>query len=233
MYRYGIRVGELANWDSFLKRYHSLNDKMKENYHVSVDREKELNELKHYRDYLVGNNMIIDSASYVNHAIDAGKRVLVEGANAIMLDIDHGTYPYVTASNTGVGGVVTGIGIPPRKIESTIGIVKAYTTRVGEGPFPTELKNEVGEMLRKKGHEFGSTTGRPRRCGWLDVPVLKYSHMLNDYTSINITKLDILDDLDEIKIGVEYRINGKKIDHMPGSIEELSKVEVVYETMKG
>lgn len=233
MYRYGVRVGDLINWEAFLTRYHSLNDRAKEAYHVNVNREAELKELKAYRDILVGHNMIIDSASYVNHAINNGKKVLVEGANAIMLDIDHGTYPYVTASNTGVGGVVTGIGIPPRKIETTIGIVKAYTTRVGEGPFPTELKDNIGEVMRKKGHEFGSTTGRPRRCGWLDIPVLKYSHLLNDYTSINITKLDILDDLDEIKIGTEYRVNGKKIDYMPGSIDELAKVEVVYESIKG
>lgn len=233
MYRYGVRVGDLINWESFLAKYHSLNDRAKEAYHVQVNREAELKELKQYRDILVGQNMIIDSATYVNNAINNGKKVLVEGANAIMLDIDHGTYPYVTASNTGVGGVVTGIGIPPRKIETTIGIVKAYTTRVGEGPFPTELKDDVGEVLRKKGHEFGSTTGRPRRCGWLDIPVLRYSHLLNDYTSINLTKLDILDDLDEIKIGVEYRIDGKKIDYMPGSIDELAKVKVAYETVKG
>ncbi len=125
------------------------------------------------------------------------------------------------------------MGIPPSKIETVIGIVKAYTTRVGEGPFPTELNDDVGEGMRKRGHEFGATTGRPRRCGWLDIPVLKYSHLINDYSSINLTKLDILSELDEIKIGVEYRINGKAINYMPGTIDELSKVEVIYETMKG
>jgi len=161
------------------------------------------------------------------------KRILVEDANATMLDLDFGTYPYVTSSSTTVGGVMTGIGIPPSKIETTIGIVKAYTTRVGEGPFPTELKDQVGEGLRQKGHEFGSTTGRPRRCGWLDLPVVRYSHMINDYSSLNLTKLDILSDLDEIKVGVAYTINGKKIDHMPSNIEELSKVEVEYQTFKG
>ena len=125
------------------------------------------------------------------------------------------------------------MGIPPSKIETVIGIVKAYTTRVGEGPFPTELNDEIGEGMRKRGHEFGATTGRPRRCGWLDIPVLRYSHLINDYSSINLTKLDILSELDEIKIGVEYRINGKAINYMPGTIDELSKVEVIYETMKG
>jgi adenylosuccinate synthase len=233
MFRYGVRAGELKNWDVFLQKYNAFNQKIKDDYHITVDHEKELNELKQYRDLMVSRNMIIDSATYINDAIKNGKIVLAEGANAIMLDIDHGTYPYVTASNTGVGGVVTGLGIPPRKIETTIGIVKAYTTRVGEGAFPTELKDKIGEYIQKKGHEFGATTGRPRRCGWLDVPLLRYSNMLNDYSSINITKLDIFDDLDEIKIGVEYRIKGKKIEYMPAQIEELGQVEVVYETVKG
>jgi len=141
MFRYGIRVGELKNWETFLQKYSILNKKLEEDYHVKVDKEKELNELKHYRDLIVDRNMIIDSATYINQAIKDGKRVLAEGANAIMLDIDHGTYPYVSSSNTGVGGVITGLGIPPKKIETTIGIVKAYTTRVGEGAFPTELKD--------------------------------------------------------------------------------------------
>jgi len=145
-----------------------------------------------------------------------------------MLDLDYGTYPYVTSSSTTVGGVSTGFGIPPNKIETTIGIMKAYTTRVGEGPFPTELKEKIGEGLRTKGHEFGATTGRPRRCGWLDLPVVKYSHMINDYSSLNMTKLDILDDLDEIKVGVNYTIDGKKIDYMPSNIEDLAKVQVDY-----
>jgi len=177
--------------------------------------------------------MIIDTVSYINKALNDGKRVLVEGANATMLDVDFGTYPYVTSSSTTIGGVCTGIGIPPGRIETTIGIVKAYTTRVGEGPFPTELKNDVGEGLRKKGHEYGATTGRPRRCGWLDLPVVKYSNMINDYTSLNITKLDILSDLDEIKVGVSYKVKGKTIDYMPSNIEELSQVEVNYENFKG
>jgi len=232
-FRSGLRVGDLKNWDHFVQRYNNLNRIFKDTYGVSIDTERELRSLKEERDILVGKNMIIDSATYLNKALSQGKRILAEGANALMLDIDHGTYPYVTSSSTSVGGVPTGMGIPPSKIETVIGIVKAYTTRVGEGPFPTELKNELGEEIRKKGHEFGATTGRPRRCGWLDIPVLRYSHLINDYSSINITKLDILSDLDEIKIGIEYRINGKAIDYMPGTIDELSKVEVIYETVKG
>mmetsp|Transcript_10930 Transcript_10930/g.9420 ORF Transcript_10930/g.9420 Transcript_10930/m.9420 type:complete len:228 (-) Transcript_10930:36-719(-) len=177
--------------------------------------------------------MITDSLTFVHKAIRSGQRVLVEGANALMLDIDFGTYPYVTASNTGIGGVSTGLGIPPALIETTIGIVKAYTTRVGEGPFPTELKDELGKKLQDIGHEFGATTGRPRRCGWIDIPLLRYSHMINNYSSINITKLDVLDTFDEVLLGTQYKINGKPIDYMPSTDEELAQVEVEYEKFKG
>jgi adenylosuccinate synthase len=159
-----------------------------------------------------------------------------------MLDIDFGTYPFVTSSNTGIGGVCTGLGISPRHIHNVIGVVKAYTTRVGAGPFPTELLDSVGEHLQNVGHEYGTTTGRKRRCGWLDIVVLKYSHMINDYTSINLTKLDVLDSLDEIKIGVGYRYEGKLLESFPGEkytslmkadLSLLSKVTVDYETVKG
>lgn len=124
---------------------------------------------------MVGRNMIVDTISLIANARNNGRRILAEGANATMLDIDFGTYPYVTSSSTNVGGVCTGLGIPPSAIETVIGIVKAYTTRVGEGPFPTELTNDTGKYLQKAGHEFGATTGRPRRCGWLDIPILRYS----------------------------------------------------------
>ena len=149
------------------------------------------------------------------------------------MDIDLGTYPYVTSSSTSIGGLSTGLGFSPRKVETIIGVVKAYTTRVGEGPFPTELKNEIGEMLRKRGHEFGTTTNRPRRCGWLDLNLVRYTAMINGYDSINITKLDILDTLPEIKIGVDYRIDGRKLYSLPSSLDDLAKVEITYVTMKG
>lgn len=142
---------------------------------------------------MLANYMITDTTVLMNEALKAKKRILVEGANACLLDVDFGTYPYVTSSNTSIGGVCTGLGIPPQFIETVIGIVKAYTTRVGEGPFPSELTDEIGQHLGKVGHEFGTTTGRPRRCGWLDIPLLRYSHMINHYTSLNITKLDVLD----------------------------------------
>lgn len=173
---------------------------------------------------MIAGKMIVDTIPLIANAIRNKKRVLAEGANACMLDMDFGTYPYVTSSSTTVGGVSTGIGIPPNKIETVIGIVKAYTTRVGEGPFPTELNDSTGQFLQKEGFEFGATTGRPRRCGWLDIPVLRYSNMINGYSSINITKLDVLSKLEEIKIGVNYTINGKKIDYIPSTLEELSKV---------
>ena len=149
---------------------------------------------------------------------------MIEGANATLLDIDLGTYPYVTSSSTSIGGAATGLGLSPDKIETIIGVVKAYTTRVGEGPFPSELKEEIGEGLRKRGFEFGTTTGRPRRCGWLDLNLVRYTHMINGYHSLNLTKLDILDTLPEIKVGVEYWLNGKKIDSLPGNLEHFQKV---------
>jgi adenylosuccinate synthase len=134
-----------------------------------------------------------------------------------MLDLDAGTFPYVTSSNTSIGGVCTGLGLPPSKIGPILGVVKAYTTRVGGGPFPSEQLNQVGEHLQTVGHEFGVTTGRTRRCGWLDLVVMKYSCRINGYTSINLTKIDVLDQLDEIQIAVAYKINGKVVDSFPGN----------------
>lgn len=150
-----------------------------------------------------------------------------------MLDIDFGTYPYVTSSNTGIGGVLTGLGIPPRTIDEIYGVVKAYTTRVGEGPFPTEQLNENGEKLQTIGAEFGVTTGRKRRCGWLDLVVLKYSTLINGYTSLNITKLDVLDTFKEIPVGISYSIQGKKLDLFPEDLNILGKVEVEYKVLPG
>lgn len=150
-----------------------------------------------------------------------------------MLDLDFGTYPYVTSSNTSIGGVCTGLGIPPSKINEIYGVVKAYTTRVGAGPFPTEQLNEIGEHLQNVGHEYGVTTGRKRRCGWLDLVVVKYSTWINGYTHLNITKLDILDDLKEIKVGVAYKYKGEILESLPEDLNVLEKVEVVYETLPG
>lgn len=155
--------------------------------------------------------MIVDTIEYMNKALTSNKRIIAEGANATMLDIDFGTYPYITSSTTTVGGVCTGLGVPPSAIETNIGIMKAYTTRVGGGPFPTELTDEIGARLQKVGHEFGATTGRPRRCGWLDLNVVKFSHKLNGLTSINMTKLDVLTGVKKIKVATHYELDGKKL----------------------
>jgi adenylosuccinate synthase len=165
----------------------------------NFDTQKELDQLKQLSERVRKGNMIVDSIDYMNKVLhDSNKRIIAEGANATMLDIDFGTYPYITSSNTTAGGVCTGLGVPPNAIETTIGIMKAYTTRVGGGPFPTELLDDTGARLQKVGHEFGATTGRPRRCGWLDLNVVKFSHKLNGLTSINMTKLDVLTGIKKI-----------------------------------
>lgn len=151
-----------------------------------------------------------------------------------MLDLDFGTFPYVTSSNPSVGSCCTGLGIPPQRIRSVTGIVKAYCTRVGEGPFPSELSGDLDAKLRKEGGEFGTTTGRPRRCGWIDIPQLKYAIMINGITDINLTKLDVLSTFSEIKVGVKYVDEaGKEVDHMPASLETYSNVKMEYVTMPG
>lgn len=190
---------------------------------LSIDIDAELRYYASIKDVIT--NMTIDTVAYINKAHSDGKRILVEGANATMLDLDFGTYPYVTSSNPSIGSVCTGLGVSPIKIGQITGIVKAYCTRVGEGPFPTELTNDLGEHLRKVGVEYGTTTGRPRRCGWIDIPQLKYANMINGFTSINLTKLDVLTGLDEVKIGVEYlqvaKDGTKKPIAMPSSLEVI------------
>eukprot|EP00168_Porphyra_purpurea_P016162 TRINITY_DN5157_c0_g1_i1.p3 TRINITY_DN5157_c0_g1~~TRINITY_DN5157_c0_g1_i1.p3 ORF type:complete len:245 (-),score=95.00 TRINITY_DN5157_c0_g1_i1:193-927(-) len=159
--------------------------------------------------------------------------VLVEGANAALLDVDFGTYPYVTSSNCTIGGVSTGLGIPPRHIDHVVGIVKAYTTRVGEGPFPTELLNELGERLQRVGHEYGTTTARPRRCGWLDTFMLRYTSSVNGYTAVGLTKLDVLSAFETVRIGTGYRVRGRPCAYYPASLETIAEAEVVYEELPG
>ncbi len=176
---------------------------------------------------------IVDTVVLINEAVRAGKRVLVEGANAALLDLDFGTYPFVTSSNCTIGGVCTGLGLPPRALGHIAGVVKAYTTRVGAGPFPTELLDETGNFLQEEGREFGTTTGRRRRCGWFDAPVCQYSAMINGYTHLNITKLDVLSKLPSLKLCVAYLIDGKRIASMPASIEDLARVHCEYIDMPG
>jgi len=176
---------------------------------------------------------ITDTSLLINNLIKEKKDILFEGAQGTLLDIDHGTYPYVTSSNCAAGGVCTGAGISPRDISKVIGVAKAYTTRVGEGPFPTELKNKTGEMLRKKGNEFGATTGRPRRCGWFDGVALRYATRINRLDELILTKLDVLDGLDKVKICVAYRYKNKILYEFPATESQWWECEPVYEEMKG
>ena len=178
-------------------------------------------------------NFITTTHVELNRAITSGKNILLEGAQGTMLDVEYGTYPYATSSHTVAGGASTGTGIGPKYIDDIIGIVKAYTTRVGEGPMPTELFDEVGKHLSEKGHEIGTTTSRPRRCGWLDLVVVKHSCMISGITKIAITKLDVLDGLKTVKICTEYQLNGKKIDFFPANIEQVMKCKPLYEEFEG
>ncbi len=184
--------------------------------------------------YTIGKTIqpfVCDTFSVLDHAVMNGKKILYEGAQGILLDVDYGTYPYVTSSSTALGGVYTGAGIPESHIEEVLGITKAYTTRVGEGPFPTELFDALGEEIQTKGHEFGATTGRKRRCGWLDLPLLKYSVKASNLTSIALTKLDILSDIRELKVCIAYEYEGKRIECAYPGID-LSLAKPIYKDMK-
>jgi adenylosuccinate synthase len=176
---------------------------------------------------------IADTSMFLNRQMDAGHSVLFEGAQGTMLDMDHGTYPFVTSSNASAGGACTGLGVAPTRISGIVGVSKAYTTRVGGGPFPTEENSTIGETIRGRGREYGAVTGRSRRCGWLDLPVLRYSSMLNGLDSLIITKLDILDTLDEISVCTAYEYEGSRIEEMPPLTDMLAKVRPVYEKLPG
>ena len=176
---------------------------------------------------------VADTALLLNRAIANGESVMFEGAQGTMLDIDHGTYPFVTSSSATSGGAATGTGVPPTSINTVIGVTKAYCTRVGEGPFPTESKDAIGEALRKKGNEFGAVTGRPRRTGWLDLPLLRYSNMINGTSWLVVTKLDVLDEQAEIPVCVSYKIDGKETQQIPAQISGFEKIEPVYRKLPG
>ncbi|XP_065371629.1 adenylosuccinate synthetase [Calliphora vicina] len=232
--RNGIRVGELlGDFNIFSEKFKSIvTTHLRLFPSIAVDVDAELLRYKEYAEKL--RPYVKDTICFLHTALREGKTILVEGANAAMLDIDFGTYPYVTSSNCSIGGVLTGLGLPPQTIGEVIGVVKAYTTRVGDGPFPTEQLNEFGELLQTRGFEVGVTTKRKRRCGWLDIPLLKYTSLVNGYTCICLTKLDILDTLEEIKVAVSYkRANGEKLDHFPGTIAELANIEVDYAVLPG
>jgi len=230
--RDGIRIGDLRfqTWkDRFRKMVH--NYKIIYGDKLDFDVEAEIARYDEYTKRLAP--MICDTAYFVNKAFRDGKKILIEGANAIMIDLDFGTYPFVTSSSTGCNGASPGLGLSPNKITNRFGVVKAYTTRVGSGPFPTEQLNEHGERLQTTGFEFGTTTGRKRRCGWLDLVLLRYSHMINDYSGICITKLDVLSGFTELPVCIGYSINGEEIPSFPANLEHLAQVEVKYKVLPG
>lgn len=235
--RNGIRVGDLStNFEYFEQRFRSLAEQTMYAYPgLTIDVEQQLAYYQGIAPKIA--IMTADTIQYVNKAFYQGKKILVEGANATMLDIDFGTYPYVTSSNPSVGSVLTGLGISPDKIRGVYGTVKAYCTRVGEGPFPTELEmsdpTSVGYHLSTVGAEYGTTTGRQRRCGWLDIPQMQYSVLINGFTAINLTKLDVLTGLGDVKIGKAYKHKGVYIESMPACLKTLSECEVEYETLPG
>ncbi len=230
--RNGIRVHELMDFENFKKRYLENLEILRKMYgNFDYDSENELKALKEMAEKL--RPMVKDTAYFLNKNLKENKNILVEGANGALLDIDHGTYPFVTSSNATSGGIISGTGIGPMNFKNIIGIMKAYVTRVGAGPFPTELKDNLGDKIREKGGEYGSTTGRPRRCGWFDCVVSKYSVMINGLSSINLTKLDVLTGLSELKIAISYKHKGKTLETFPSSLEILENVEVDYLTLPG
>jgi adenylosuccinate synthase len=190
-----------------------------------------------YREYADAANKIApfvtDTAELINRGLREGESVMFEGAQGTMLDIDHGTYPFVTSSSATSGGAVTGTGVPPNAIQTVIGVTKAYCTRVGGGPFPTEIEGPLADQLRVKGNEYGAVTGRPRRCGWVDLPLLRYAQMINGVNWWVVTKLDVLDELDEVPVCVGYKVNGKKIDTVPALATGFEQVQPVYQKMPG
>lgn len=234
--RKGIRIVDLLNRTELEKKIRAnLKEKneilQKIHSHAGLDVEAICKEYLEFDQAI--DKYIKDAPAFLNEALDEGKSVLLEGAQGTFLDVDHGTYPYVTSSSPTSGGACTGSGIPPTRIDAVIGIVKAYTTRVGNGPFPTELLDEEGEKLRKIGAEFGATTGRPRRCGWFDAFLLAYSKMVNGITSVALTKLDVLSEFEKIKVCVGYELNGKRLKSFPTNVDQLNTVKPVYETLDG
>jgi adenylosuccinate synthase len=234
--RRGVRIADLLDANAFRSHYDSIMEEkaaiaklfgISEEIDFARVREEYLQHAERIRP------MVRDTALFLNDAIRAGKSLMFEGAQGSMLDIDHGTYPFVTSSNASAGGACTGTGVPPNRITGVIGVAKAYVTRVGGGPFPTEALDGAGERIRERGQEFGAVTGRPRRCGWFDAPLMKYTAAINGFDSIIVTKLDVLDEFDKIPVCVGYRIGGREVTEMPPTVAEVEKIEPVYECLPG
>jgi adenylosuccinate synthase len=235
MSRRGLRVCDLLEPALFREKAARVvaekNRLAKGAYGADIDFTPEVEETLRLGEKL--REYICDTAELVNHALDGGKSVLFEGAQGTMLDIDHGTYPFVTSSSAISGGATVGVGVPPTKIKNVLGISKAYTTRVGSGPFPTEMPDLDAQEVRKRGKEFGAVTGRPRRCGWLDLPMLRYAKMINGIDSLVVTKLDVFDTQREIQVCVGYKYKGKKLHEMPALSEEYDQVKPEYKVLPG
>jgi adenylosuccinate synthase len=234
--RRGIRIADLLNPEFFRAQYDSV---MEEKVTIAkslgiyeeIDFRGIRDEYETFAERL--RPMVCDTSVLLNQAIREGKKVLFEGAQGTMLDVDHGTYPFVTSSSASAGGACTGTGVAPTRISGTIGVSKAYITRVGAGPFPTEALDGAGDRIRQRGNEFGSVTGRPRRCGWFDVPLMRYTATINGFDSLVVTKLDVLDEFDKIQVCVGYRSGKQEITGMPATVAEIEKIEPVYECLPG
>jgi adenylosuccinate synthase len=232
--RIGLRMGDILEAD-FLDRVRALtitkNVIIESMGGETLDVDTVVSEIQEAADYL--KPFICDTIPLMHEAVKNDDEILFEGAQGVMLDVDFGTYPFVTSSNTGAGGAPSGSGIPPNAIDRVVGIIKAYTTRVGEGPFPTELFDDMGMHIAKVGHEFGATTGRPRRCGWFDAVIAKYSAMVGGINEWALMKLDVLDAVETIKVCVGYECDGERIDNVPASISKLGRCKPIYEDFKG
>jgi adenylosuccinate synthase len=233
--RHGIRMLDLRDKDTFARKVKTFSPYYQHLFLSygedpwSVD--DVVDEVWRYRDTIVP--LVVDGVTAINEVLKAGKRVLAEGAQGVLLDVDFGTYPFVTSSNPSPGGVCTGLGVSPREVSKIVGVVKAYSTRVGAGPFPTELNNALGVKMREWGGEFGATTGRARRCGWFDCVALRRSLQIGGITNLALMKLDVLDHLDEIKVCTHYLIDGKRVDLLPFGVEAIEHAEPVYESFPG
>jgi adenylosuccinate synthase len=234
--RRGIRIADLLDTQFFRAQYDSvMEEKVVIARSLGIDSELDLRAIRdEYESFAERiRPMVCDTSVLLNDAIRAGKTVMFEGAQGTMLDIDHGTYPFVTSSSASAGGACTGTGVAPTRIQGVLGVSKAYITRVGGGPFPTEAFDGAGDRIRERGKEFGAVTGRPRRCGWFDVPLLRYTANINGFDSLVITKLDVLDEFDQIPVCVGYKIGGRAVTEMPATVAEIEKLEAVYECVPG
>jgi adenylosuccinate synthase len=230
--RRGVRVGDLANTEALSSAIrHNVDARNRIIRESSMDANQVLADLRKAWQRMAP--WVQDVSLFLARARRQNRPIMFEGAQGTLLDIDHGTYPYVTSSNATIGGVCTGLGLPPRAIDGVLGVAKAYTTRVGEGPLPTELTGEIGNRLRETGQEFGAVTGRPRRCGWYDAVAVRYAVRVNGLDALALTKLDVLDGMDELQICTAYRLAGSTITELPGDIAQLAACEPIYESVPG